>query len=237
MYGAGLLTRSFRQLRRDTNAPIYAGTYMNHENPKLVELRETFHQLLERLRSGGVARERYSTLGEVMTAMYEVDLEQRLDELKLQEEKLKQAREFYEFRRKQRDKIIKTELKRLIADSEAVQTETTDELFAQPSRVQLQIVSDKTENGIRKMKVHTVSPKSESRTKEVSFIAEVEQSRTKVIDGKRIEFTVGVPEMRVKTEAVKVQVPVFRVLEFEVPEDEDWGDIARQKLIGVPRRT
>ena len=157
--------------------------------------------------------------------MYEADLEQRHQELE-------ELRDSYDSRQEQRDQIIKAELERLMNCSEALQLESGDELFAftRPTGIQLQIVSDKTEEGVRKMKIHAVSPRSETRTREVPFVTYVEQSWSKVIDGKRIKVTVDVPEQRSRKEQCQVQVPVYQMLEIEIPKGEDWEETARQKL-------
>ncbi len=200
---------------------------MKFENPKLVELREKFHQQIECVRrNDGIEREQLSTqLREIMEAMYDADMEVQ--------------RESYESRKELRDQIIKTELERIMDGSASLHAGSMDELFAftRPTGIQLQIVSDKIEDGVRKMKIHAVSPRSENRTREVPFVVYVEQSWSKVIDGKRIEYTVDVPEQRTRKEMYRVQVPVYQILEIEVPKGEDWEEFARQKLTPKSRRT
>lgn len=212
---------------------------MNSENSSLAELREKFQQRLERIRHDDDSeRERHSTqLREIMETMYEVDMVQRQADLNLKAERLAQLKESYAIRKSQREQIIENEFERFTS-KEALRGECNDELFAfeRPPGTQLQVISDKTENGTRKMKVHAVSMRRENRSVQVAFINEIEQSRESVIDGRRIEFTVVVPESRVRTEIIQVHVPWWRVIEIEVPTGEDWEEVARQKLVARQKR-
>lgn len=199
----------------------------------LAELRGQFQQRLERVRhddDGG--RERHcAKLLEIMEAMYEADMEQRKAELILQTEKLARLKESQAFRKEHRERIVQNEFKRF-TEKESQDTESEEELFSfdKPPGIQLQVISDRTVDGTRKMKIHAVSLRRESRARQVPFIREVKQSRQNTIDGKKIDFTVVVPESRIKEEVIEVDVPVWRTLEIEVPNGEDWEEVARGQL-------
>lgn len=226
---------------------------MNLDNPQLVELTREYQHLIVRIHNEVDADERKlqsEKLEELMETMFAFDLEQQQAELDLQSAALKEQQASLETRKTQREQIIKAKLEQILAatNDEIIQGQTDDtlpdaahrdDIFAFLKRnivgAQFRVVSDKTENGIRLMKMHAVWLRPENRTREVPFTVLVEQTYKKVIDGKQIQWTVAVPEQRTKTEVVHLQIPVWQVFEIEVPQGEDWQEIANKKLARKPR--
>jgi|GEM_PF-3955733 len=226
---------------------------MSPQNTELSKLKQEYRLQVELIgkEKDAVERSRQSEeLKDIMEAMFSVDMEQRQAELELQVAKLEEQRASYESRKSQNEQIIRTKLEQVLGainkeiiqgGSEDIVSEVLDghELFAIPKPktidARFHVVSDNCENGVRRMKLHAVWLKPENRSNEVPFVVVVEQTRSFVIDGTKIEYTVGVPEQRSRKEIFKVQVPVSRVLEIEVANGEDWEQVAREKLARKPR--